>query len=75
MDRRRGAIGGQDVARIGSSALVVNPILPAIERGRNAINGPGGSTFNTLLASDITRVHQAALCSPGYGVFDAVPTR
>jgi hypothetical protein len=52
--------------------LVVNPILPAIKRGRYAINGPGGSTFNALLMSDIARVHQVALCSPGYGVFDAV---
>ena len=73
MDRSRGAIGGQGVARIGSSALVVNPILPAIERGWNAVNGAGGSTFNALLISDIARVHQAALRSPSNGVFDAVP--
>lgn len=53
MGRSRGAIGGQDVARIGSSALVVNPVLPAIKRGRYAINGPSGSTFNALLASDL----------------------
>jgi hypothetical protein len=52
--------------------MMVYPIFPTIERGGNTINGAGGSTFNALLMSDIARVHQAALCSPGYGVLDAV---
>ncbi|CDS94632.1 hypothetical protein VCR4J5_1100002 [Vibrio crassostreae] len=60
-------------AGIRSVTLMVDPIFPAIERGRNAINGAGGSTFNALLISDIARVHQAALCSPGHIVLDAVP--
>ncbi|CDS97615.1 hypothetical protein VCR9J2_1070004 [Vibrio crassostreae] len=33
--------------------MVLNPILPAIKRGRYAINDAGGSTFNALLASDL----------------------
>ena len=31
----------------------VEPIFPAVERGGNAINGAGGSTFKALLASDL----------------------
>lgn len=61
-------------AGIRAVTMMVYPIFPTIERGGNAINGAGGSTFNTLLASDLARVHQAALCSPGHGVFDAVPS-
>ncbi|WP_309244944.1 hypothetical protein [Vibrio crassostreae] len=52
---------------------MVNLIFPTVERGGNAIHRACGSAFKTLLASDLARVHQAALCSPGHIVLDAVP--
>jgi hypothetical protein len=38
---------------IRSVTLMVDPIFPTVERGGNAINGAGGSTFKALLASDL----------------------
>ncbi|CDT61764.1 hypothetical protein VCR19J5_640002 [Vibrio crassostreae] len=60
-------------AGVRAVTTMVNLIFPTVERGGNAIHRACGSAFKTLLASDIARVHQAALCSPGHIVLDAVP--
>ncbi len=54
MRRGGGAIGRQRITRIVPRALVVNLVLPAIERGGHAVNTACASPLYTGLGHDFT---------------------